>query len=122
MGAFVAPGVFATNQYDAAALMMLAIEVAGRLDGRATRDALVNIRPGSGSSLVSALELSAGLQRIREGNQIDYEGASGPVDFNATGDVAGQYEVWHYVDGSFVQAVTISPSLLGDGCDMGASQ
>ena len=95
---YVAPGIFSDNQYDAVAMLLLAIEMAGSSDGPAIRDALNNIRavPGSNRSLVNPVALADGLAQIRAGEQIDYIGASGDVDFDARGDVYGPFEIWRY--------------------------
>ena len=78
--------------YDASFLMALAIEKAGAADrgkiGAALR-AVANapgevIRPG---------EWKKAKALIAAGKDINYEGASGNVDFDANGDVGGIYSV-----------------------------
>ena len=34
------------------------------------------------------------MRLIAEGKDINYEGASGPVDFDENGDVSGPIEIW----------------------------
>lgn len=85
-------GPYVANGYDAAFLMALAIEKAGAPDrgkiGAALR-AVANapgevIRPG---------EWKKAKALIAAGKDINYEGASGNVDFDANGDVGGVYSV-----------------------------
>jgi branched-chain amino acid transport system substrate-binding protein len=45
-------------------------------------------------------QLDEALQALMEGEQIDYEGASGPIDFDSNGDPASAiYEVWRFERG-----------------------
>ena len=39
-------------------------------------------------------DVCAGLKLLREGQAINYQGASGNVDIDANGDVVGVYDVW----------------------------
>jgi len=97
MSAFGAPPApFAANSYDAAALMMLAIEAAGSTDGDAIRDAIRRVTDPSAPTYVRAGNLAEALRRIRAGERINYEGASGPVDVDEFGNVVTDYEVWRY--------------------------
>lgn len=89
------PGAFGTQQYDAMAVLMLAIEHAGSTDGAAIRDSLFEVSSDPGEvfgpgAMASALEI------IREGGAINYEGASGPVDFDAQGNIVADYEIWRF--------------------------
>lgn len=78
--------------YDAMALMALAIERAWKAagaepDGDQIRAALFEVASPPGKK-VAWDELDAGLEAVRAGEDIDYEGASGPIDFDANGDVS----------------------------------
>jgi ABC-type branched-subunit amino acid transport system substrate-binding protein len=84
---------FQSNCYDAAAVLMLAIAEAGSTDGDAIRDALHLLQSGTE---VSPGDLASGLARIRDERTINYEGASGSVDFDEFGDVVSAYVVWEY--------------------------
>jgi neutral amino acid transport system substrate-binding protein len=97
MAAFGTPPTpFTANSYDAAALMMLAIEAAGSTDGDAIRDAIRRVTDPSARTYVRAGNLADALRRIRAGEPINYEGASGPVDVDEFGNVVTDYEVWRY--------------------------
>ena len=45
----------------------------------------------------------AALEAVRNGEEIDYDGAASPLDWNATGDlVTGFVEIWEYRGGKIV--------------------
>lgn len=85
-----ASAAFVTHAYDAVFVMALAIEKAKSMDSGAIRDALrtvankggIKIRPG---------EWEKAKRTIRTGMDIDYVGASGEIEFDDNGDVAGRY-------------------------------
>lgn len=92
-----APIPFSSNQYDATALMALAIARAGSTDGEAIRDALREVSTRDAErDFERAADLSSALAEIRRGNDIDYQGASGNVDFDEFGNVVTPYEIWRY--------------------------
>lgn len=90
------PSPFTANSYDAAALLLLAIEAAGSTDGDAIRDAIRELADPTAATYVRAGNLGEALRRLRAGESINYEGASGPVDVDALGNVVTDYEVWRY--------------------------
>ena len=106
--------IFGGHQYDAAALVALAIESAGGTEGTAVRDALFSVSRGDRDPIFGPDELAQALVRVREGQDIDYTGASGPVDFDANGDVLSGYEIWQYIaaQDSFVRIYEVSASEL----------
>jgi ABC-type branched-subunit amino acid transport system substrate-binding protein len=107
------PIPFSSNQYDALALLALAIARAGTTDGDAVRDALREVSaPPADRGVIRAGELGAGLQQLREGRDIDYEGASGNVDFDERGDVVSPFEIWRY-DSPAVGPCPQGATLLG---------
>lgn len=90
------PNAFASNLYDAAALMLLAIAKAGTTtDRRAIRDAVLTLND-PGGTIIQAGELAEGLRLVRSGRPINYEGASGPVIVDGDGNVDGPYELWRF--------------------------
>jgi ABC-type branched-subunit amino acid transport system substrate-binding protein len=91
------PIVFASNQYDAAALLALAIARAGSFDGPAIRDGLYDVsREDSGETFYGPGQLDEALAAIRAGEDVDYEGASGPVNLDDSGNVISNYEIWRW--------------------------
>ena len=86
-------GPFIANGYDATFLIALAIEKVGAADRAKISEALravagppgIVIRPGQWTEAKEA---------IAAGDDINYEGASGPADFDENGDVAGIYQLY----------------------------
>ncbi len=100
---------FLRESYDAMAIFGLAIEAAGSDDPVAIRDAMravagppgVEVGPGEA-------EIARALELLRDGQDINYQGASGPVDFDENGDVTGAMEVWRIAGGEIVTERVIS--------------
>ncbi len=69
---------------DWATLAVLTMAKAKDVSGTALRDNVRKISQGDGIKVYSALE---GLKALGEGKEINYEGASGPCDFNDIGDI-----------------------------------
>ena len=84
---------FVAESYDAAMLIALAIQQAGSADRTAIRDALRRVANGPGER-VGPGEFARAKELISKGTKINYEGASGPVEFDANGDVQGRIGVW----------------------------
>lgn len=89
-----APTLYAANAYDAALLILLAAEQGKEASRQAIKENLRSISDGTGEVILAG-ELAKGLEAVRAGRKINYEGASGPVDLDARGDVvSGTYVVW----------------------------
>jgi ABC-type branched-subunit amino acid transport system substrate-binding protein len=88
------PAPFVTNNYDAAALLLLAIARAQSTSGRAIMESVRALSDTSAPQIARANELSEAIRRLRSGEQMNYEGASGSVDVDPFGDVRTDYEVW----------------------------
>ncbi len=101
------PLPFMREAYDAVYLIALAAEAAGTTNPTAIRDALRDVANPGGETVSPGTEgFEAALQLIADGEDINYEGAAGPVDFDDAGDVlTGAIEVWH-VDGAAQDLVT----------------
>ena len=85
---------FTANTYDAAILIALAIQQAGSVtDHVAIRDALRKVATPPGKPFTPA-QVGDALLAIRQGQDIDYKGASGNVDFEANGNVKSGFIVW----------------------------
>ena len=84
------PELLVANVYDATMLAALAMVKAGSTDGPAVRDALREVANPPGKK-VSTFE--DGLTALKAGEDIDFDGASGPVDFDDTGTVASSYTI-----------------------------
>ena len=91
---------YAANEFDAAMLIALAIaQAGGTSDKVALRDALYKV--ASKGKVHGPGDLTGALQDIQNGIDIDYSGASGPVDLDPAGNVTAGYIIWHVKDGKF---------------------
>ncbi|MCA9605223.1 MAG: ABC transporter substrate-binding protein [Myxococcales bacterium] len=111
-----APIPFSSNQYDATALLMLAIQRAGTTDGTAVRDALREVSTRQTEpDFDRAGELADALYELNRGRDIDYQGASGDVNFDALGNVISPYEIWRYDPPGSTISCPNAVSELADG-------
>ncbi len=65
-------------------LVLLAMARAKDTSGTALRDTVRRISQGDGEKVYTAVD---GLKRIAAGGEVNYEGASGPCDFDPIGDI-----------------------------------
>lgn len=93
--------------YDGTYLIAYAIEKAGKVDRLAVRDALKSVAgPDSGDEIVNVAEWAKGKPLAKDG-KINYEGASGPIDYDDNGDpVAPCFKIWAVKDG---KVATLNP-------------
>ncbi len=75
----LSPDTWTAGVYDAAMLLALAFAKARSTDGAAVRDAIVEI--SKGGVQVNFDEVDRAFQLVRSGQDVDYHGASGPMDF-----------------------------------------
>ena len=102
------PGIFVENSYDAMVLLALAIEKAGEASGEAIKDAIRDIANAPGQEVSDVAEA---LDLLKDGKDINYQGASGELTIDINGDVSGSYCVW---------AIAASGDItLGDAIDFG---
>jgi branched-chain amino acid transport system substrate-binding protein len=86
-------GPFIANGYDATFLIALAIEQAGAADRATIGEALRAVASPPGT-VVRPGQWSEAKAAIAAGEDINYEGAAGPADFDENGDVAGVYQLY----------------------------
>ena len=98
---------FVHEAYDAVIAIALAAEKAGSTDPSDIRDALRDVSNAPGAVVDSPPEgIAAALEAVGNGEDIDYSGASGSVEFDENGDVLlGTIDTWH-VDAAAKQLVT----------------
>ncbi len=83
------------TMYDAAAVALLAMEKAGAADGTAIRDAIREITGGAGTEVFPGPEgFARAKELIAAGQPVRYVGATGPIAFDANGDVTGPLLIW----------------------------
>ncbi|WP_414578762.1 ABC transporter substrate-binding protein [Anabaena sp. CCY 9402-a] len=89
------PGEFAPQAWDAAALLVLAAQAAKDNTGVGVANKIKEVSNAPG---VEVSDVCEGLKLLKEGQDINYQGASGNVDVDANGDVIGVYDVWTVQD------------------------
>ncbi len=104
------PGIYNANTWDAVALLTLAAERAKSPHGEAIKGQLLTVANGPGQA---TSDVCQALAMIRQGKPINYQGASSDLTLNASGDVAGSYEVWTFQPDSTIRSletITITQS------------
>ena len=91
-------GTFDAQNFDAAMLCFLAATAAGSSDGGDIQAALADVSAPPGDKY-TYLELADAVRALQEGQDIDFDGVTGPIDFDENGDpTTATYEVWTYGD------------------------
>jgi branched-chain amino acid transport system substrate-binding protein len=90
-------GVYVTQSYDATFALALAIEKNGNADRAGLSKALRAVTSGTGEKIEPG-EWKKAVDLIKAGKDINYNGASGTLDFDAAGDVAGAID-WYLATG-----------------------
>jgi neutral amino acid transport system substrate-binding protein len=86
---------FAANTFDAAILIALAVQKAGRTnDGVAIRNALREVATKNVGRSYSPAQVGDALIAARDGQGVNYKGASGDVDFDKDGNVTAGFIIW----------------------------
>jgi len=101
-GAFQATSPFAPESYDAAALIMLAMQAAGSSDSAAFKDKIMDVANAPGEKIQSG-ELAKALELIAAGTDIDYVGAT-DVELIGPGEAAGNYRIVGFEGGAEMTA------------------
>jgi ABC-type branched-subunit amino acid transport system substrate-binding protein len=90
------PGVFTSQAYDATAVLILANVAAGENTGTAIRDNMRRVANPEGDEYGPS-ELADAVAAVAAGDDINYVGASSPVDFDENGDMqAVTYEIFGF--------------------------
>lgn len=102
------PSLGANFYYDSVAVLALALQEAYQHLGRAPNasELATSVRSVSGPAgqTITWKELDVGLRAVAAGAKVNYRGISGPIDFDADGDVAqGLVRFWHVQDGAIVR-------------------
>ena len=112
------PGIWDAQTYDATMVLLLASLVALRdtspetnaaLEGAAVRDALASVAGGDGTATLvpaGADGFALAVSTIQSGGSVEYAGASGPVDFDAVGDVRNDFVHFRVEGTRFVDELT----------------
>jgi ABC-type branched-subunit amino acid transport system substrate-binding protein len=95
-----APGpgrqTFDAQNFDATILCFLGAVAAGSGEGPEIQQQLTAVS-GPGGEQYDYTQLADAIRALQEGQEIDYVGVTGPVDFDENGDpTTATYEVWQY--------------------------
>jgi branched-chain amino acid transport system substrate-binding protein len=96
---FDGTGAFSPESYDAAALIMLAMQAAGSSASADFKDHVMDVANAPGE-LIMPGELAKGLEILAAGGDIDYVGASA-VELIGGGESAGNYQEIEFADGEY---------------------
>ena len=91
---------FAAESYDAAALIMLAMQAAGSSDPAVYKDHVMSVANAPGLT-INPGQLGLALQAVSAGIAINYDGATA-VELIGSGESAGNYKQVQYSDGAQV--------------------
>jgi branched-chain amino acid transport system substrate-binding protein len=86
---FDATSPYSAEAYDAAALIMLAMQAAGSSDSAKLKDKIFDVANAPGTKIYPG-ELAKGLKILADGGEVDYVGASA-VELIGGGESAGNY-------------------------------
>jgi branched-chain amino acid transport system substrate-binding protein len=96
----VKPAPYAAQQFDATIVCYLAAVAAGSTDGQEMADELIDITAPGGTEY-SWQQLPDAIKALEDGEDIDYTGASGPIDMDVQGNpTRGVFDVFQYVSGT----------------------
>jgi len=93
---------YAPQAYDAAFLLALAVQKNGNAGREGLSAALREVASAPGEKVLPG-EWTKAVELIAAGTDIDYEGAGGPLDFDAAGDVDGIIVEVSWENGAFVE-------------------
>ena len=82
-------GPYTSESYDAAALIVLAMQAGGSADRASIAKNVMDVANGPGTKIYPG-ELKKGLDLLAKGKKIDYEGATG-VSFTEVGEAEGSF-------------------------------
>ena len=98
---------YVPHNWDAAVLMMLAAEASDANTGEGIKSQILDVANAPGTEVSDACEA---IELVRQGQDINFQGASGNVDIDANGDVVGSYDVWQVgEDGSLSVIDKVDP-------------
>jgi neutral amino acid transport system substrate-binding protein len=91
------PALFADRSFDAAMLMMLASEHCDCVEGQQFQDAIVEVQNPPGQEV--EYDAQQALTLLRAGQDIQWTGAAGPMEFDENHDVTAPYAIWEVNEG-----------------------
>ena len=100
---------YVKETYDAAMAIMLAAEAADSVDGAAIRDKLRAIATPPGEVVHATPQgIADALRLLREGREINFEGAGGTLDWDTNGDLLrGHIGIWRFTPDETIEEVEV---------------
>ncbi|NDJ17035.1 ABC transporter substrate-binding protein [Myxacorys almedinensis] len=99
---------YAPHSWDATAILVLAAQAAKTNTGEGIKSKLRDVTNAPGEEVT---DVCKGLELLKQGKEINYQGASGDVDIDANGDAIGSYDVWTVKDdGSLATIGKVNPA------------
>jgi len=95
---FLGASPYTPESYDAAALLMLAMQASGSVDPAVYKESILTVANAPGEKIYPG-ELAKALELIKAGTDIDYVGASA-VELIGPGESAGTYRMIEVQDGA----------------------
>ena len=93
---------YLAESYDAVILLALAAEQAKNDSGEAIMNNMISVSTGG----EKVTDFAAGLAAIKAGKDVDYDGYSGPIEFDENGDPTGaSIGIWKYEDASGISVL-----------------
>lgn len=86
---------YVPHSWDAAALLVLAAQASKSNTGEGIKSKIREVANAPGEEVT---DVCKALELVRQGKDINYQGASGNVDIDENGDVVGSYDVWTVLD------------------------
>jgi neutral amino acid transport system substrate-binding protein len=108
---------YAAQAWDAAALLALAAEAAKANSGEAIKGKIREVANPPGEEVSDVCQA---LKLLKDGKEINYQGASGNVDIDDKGDVIGSYDIWTIKEDGAI--ATVGNVSVGSAADNANSQ
>ena len=98
---------YVKEAYDATVALALAAQAAGRLDGALIRERLRAVGSSPGTVVNAGPSgVADGLRILANGGEIDYEGASGSMDWDGNGDLRrGHIGIWRFTEDERIEEI-----------------
>lgn len=97
---------FAPPAYDATNVLALGMHAAGSTEGQEIADQMQAITNSPGQKVTT---FEAGRDALDNGEEIDYDGITGPINFDEYGNVSGSFAVFQATDSAWEVDHIISP-------------
>lgn len=104
-------GTFDAQNFDAATLCVLAAVAAGSNEGPAIQSKIQEVSGPPGDKY-DFTDLAGAIEALQNGEDIDFEGVSGPLDLDDNGDpTQATYDTYQYKNGKFVLGEQVEQSV-----------